>query len=172
MKIRKALCDRDPAVMSASLCVYHDLVKENPLKFKEVVPSLVSILKQIIERRLPIDFEYHKVPAPWLQIKILKILALLGVDDQKYWILSYCCRTEVNEFYTSRTSEHMYEIIFETMKRADINSNTGYGNEPSLNNQQSAIVTNILCSAIVYECIQTITKVYPNSYLLDAAATR
>eukprot|EP01102_Stenamoeba_stenopodia_P016901 TRINITY_DN5972_c0_g1_i1.p1 TRINITY_DN5972_c0_g1~~TRINITY_DN5972_c0_g1_i1.p1 ORF type:complete len:1192 (-),score=301.43 TRINITY_DN5972_c0_g1_i1:58-3633(-) len=132
IKIRKALCDRDPAVMSASLCVYYDLVKENPMRYKELVPSLVSILKQIIERRLPIDFEYHKVPAPWLQIKILKILAMLGVDDQK-------------------TSEHMYEIIFETMKRADINSNTGY--------------------AIVYECIQTITKVYPNNYLLDAAAT-
>lgn len=50
--------------------------------FQDLVPSFVSILKQIIERRLPRDFDYHKVPAPWMQIKLLKLLALLGKDDQ------------------------------------------------------------------------------------------
>ena len=50
--------------------------------YKDLVPTFVSILKQVIERRLPKDFDYHKVPAPWMQVKLLKIMSLLGADDQ------------------------------------------------------------------------------------------
>ena len=40
------------------------------------------ILKTIVAQRLPKSFEYHGVSAPWLQIRLLKILALLGQDNQ------------------------------------------------------------------------------------------
>ena len=46
-------------------------------------------------------------------------------------------------------SSGMYEILNETMKQADLGINAGY--------------------AIVYECVKCITKIYPNSKLLDAA---
>ena len=52
-KFRRVLCDKDPAVMGASLHVFHDLVREDPTPFKDLVPSFVSILKQITEHRLP-----------------------------------------------------------------------------------------------------------------------
>jgi len=29
-------------------------------------------------------YDYHNVPAPWYQIKLLKIIALLGQDNQAY----------------------------------------------------------------------------------------
>lgn len=32
------------------------------------------ILKQVIEHKLPKEFDYHRMPAPWIQMKILKIL--------------------------------------------------------------------------------------------------
>jgi hypothetical protein len=34
----------------------------------------LTILKQITEHRLPSTFDYHRVPAPWIQIKLLKLL--------------------------------------------------------------------------------------------------
>ena len=48
------------------------------------------------------------MPAPWLQIKLMKILALLGADDQS-------------------ASEAMYEVLRDAMRRADIQSTIAYG---------------------------------------------
>ncbi len=70
--------------MAASLNIFYDMSVANPSSFKDLTSSFVNILKQVIEGRLPRDFEYHKVPAPWIQLKILRILAVLGADDQAY----------------------------------------------------------------------------------------
>ncbi len=130
-KLRRHLCDRDPSVMGASLNVIEALATTNPKPFKDLVPSLISILKQIIEHRLPSDFDYHRVPAPWMQLKIVRILAIVGKND-------------------ANASNGMYEMLSECLKRADIGINAGY--------------------AIVYECVRTITAIYPNPTLLDSAA--
>jgi len=130
-KIRKVLCDRDPSVMGSCLNVIESMAVKNPTPFKDLIPSLVSILKQIGEHRLPTDYDYHRVPAPWMQIRIVRILSLLGEAD-------------------ANASSGMYEILLDTLKKADVGINAGY--------------------AIVYECIKCITKIYPNTRLLDAAA--
>lgn len=130
--LRKALCDPDPSVMGASLHVLHEVAKGSPGSMKDLVPSFVSILKQITEHRLPRDFDYHRMPAPWLQVKLLSILGHLGTADQK-------------------ASEQMYEILRECMRRADSGTNIG--------------------SAIVYECVKCITRIYPDHSLLELAAS-
>ena len=65
-------------------------------------------MKQIIDHRLPRDFDYHRIPAPWIQIKILEILSYLGLNNEE-------------------TSKKMYEIITIVLKRSDDSaSNVGY----------------------------------------------
>lgn len=49
---------------------------------QDIVPSFVSILKQITDHRLPREFDYHRMPAPWIQMRLLRILALLGRADR------------------------------------------------------------------------------------------
>ena len=71
-KLRKVLCDKDPSVMGSGLNVIEALAAEDATAFKDLIPSLVSILKQIGEHRLPSDFDYHRVPAPWIQLKLVR----------------------------------------------------------------------------------------------------
>ena len=61
-------CIADPSVMGASLILMHAMVVVDPLPFKDLVPSFTSILKQIVEHRLPREFDYHRIPAPWIQV--------------------------------------------------------------------------------------------------------
>jgi AP-4 complex subunit epsilon-1 len=129
--LRKVLCDKDPSVMGSCLNVIQWMARIDPIPFKDLVPSLVSILKQIGDHRLPSDYDYHRVPAPWMQIQLVRILGILGRGD-------------------AQASAGMYEIVRETMKKADTGINAGY--------------------AIAYECIKTIVSIYPNPTLLDSAA--
>ncbi|RMB94391.1 hypothetical protein DUI87_29201 [Hirundo rustica rustica] len=130
-KFRKALCDRDAGVMAASLHIYLQMIKENSSGYKDLTGSFVTILKQVVGGKLSADFNYHSVPAPWLQIQLLRILGLLGKDDP-------------------RTSEVMYDVLDESLRRAEINHNITY--------------------AILFECVQTIYTIYPKSELLEKAA--
>ncbi|XP_037689912.1 AP-4 complex subunit epsilon-1 isoform X4 [Choloepus didactylus] len=131
IKFRKALCDRDVGVMAASLHIYLRMIKENSSGFKDLTGSFVTILKQVVGGKLPVDFSYHSVPAPWLQIQLLRILALLGKDDQ-------------------RTSDLMYDVLDESLRRAELNHNVTY--------------------AILFECVHTVYSIYPKSELLEKAA--
>ncbi|KAM4619255.1 AP-4 complex subunit epsilon-1 [Polymixia lowei] len=130
-KFRKALCDKDPGVMTASLHIYLQMIKENPEGYKDLTASFVTILKQVVGGKLPMDFNYHSVPAPWLQIQLLRILSLLGKNDQS-------------------TSEMMYEVLDESLRRAEMNHNITY--------------------AILYECVKAIYTIHPKTELLEKAA--
>lgn len=106
-KLRKVLCDKEPSVMGSSLNVIQAMSRQNPLPFKDLVPSLVSILKQILEHRLPSDYDYHRVPAPWMQLQLVRILGILGRAD-------------------AGASSGMYEILSMCLKEADNGINAGY----------------------------------------------
>lgn len=106
-RIKGTLRDPDPSVMSASLCLLHELARLDPVAHVDLVDHYVSILKQIIEHRLPRDFDYHRMPAPWIQIKLLQLMATLGANNKA-------------------ASEGMYEVLSECMKRADTGTNVGF----------------------------------------------
>lgn len=103
---RKRLCDNDPGVMGATLCPLFDLITINVNSYKDLVISFVSILKQVAERRLPKSYDYHQMPAPFIQIRLLKILALLGSGDKQ-------------------ASEHMYTVVGDIFRKCDSSSNIG-----------------------------------------------
>ncbi|KAL7543085.1 hypothetical protein ACHAXR_013039 [Thalassiosira sp. AJA248-18] len=99
-KVRRLLCDRDPAVMGATLNVIEAMARVDVQPFKDLVPSLISILKQICERRLPSEYDYHRIPAPWMQMKIVRILSVIGKND-------------------SNSSEGMYEIVGDCLRKSE-----------------------------------------------------
>ncbi|XP_043708913.1 AP-4 complex subunit epsilon-like isoform X2 [Telopea speciosissima] len=103
---RKRLCDNDPGVMGSTLCPLFDLIAADANSYKDLVISFVSILKQVAERRLPKSYDYHQMPAPFIQIRLLKILALLGNGDKQ-------------------ASEHIYTVLGDIFRKCDSSSNIG-----------------------------------------------
>ena len=82
--LRAALCDRDPAVMGAAclgLSALASSTPDAPARLRNLTPSLVAILRQVLDHRLPRSYEYHRSPAPFLQIRLLKLLAALAAGD-------------------------------------------------------------------------------------------
>ncbi|KAI9092210.1 hypothetical protein K1719_027710 [Acacia pycnantha] len=118
---RKKLCDNDPGVMGATLCPLFDLIANDVNSYKDLVISFVSILKQVAERRLPKSYDYHQMPAPFIQIKLLKILALLGSGDKQ-------------------ASENMYTVISDIIRKGDSSSNIG----------NAILYDSICCAASIY----------------------
>lgn len=76
--IERGICDNDPSVMGCTLALLQDALAVKPRSYRNLVPSLVSILNQIVEKRLAQTYNYHKVPAPWIQISIISIFGKMG----------------------------------------------------------------------------------------------
>ncbi|CAG8546169.1 21304_t:CDS:10, partial [Dentiscutata erythropus] len=114
-KFRQMLTEREPSVLGSILCLFFEFVKADPNKFKDLVPSLISILEQVLDRWLPRSYDYHGVPAPWIQIKIIEIMGLLAQDDEKI-------SSEIGPIivHTLRKAENgvdaAYAIIFECIR--------------------------------------------------------
>ncbi|GET00949.1 AP-4 complex subunit epsilon [Rhizophagus clarus] len=114
-KFRQMLSGGDPGVLGAILCLFIDFVKEDPSKYKDLVPALVNILEQVLDRYLPRNYDYHGAPAPWIQIKIIQILGMLAQDDEKI-------SSEIGQLivHTLKKAENgvdcSYAIIFECIR--------------------------------------------------------
>ena len=107
-RMKKLICDNDPSVMAATLPYFKEKISKNPENYKELVTPLVKILRQVLEHKLPREYDYHRFPGPWIQVILLEILSILGRDDQA-------------------SSEQMYEILGQCLRRADDTGiNIGY----------------------------------------------
>lgn len=58
----------------------------------DITPHLLGLQQNIVDHKFAKDYDYHRIPAPWLQISILRILGsfplfplvnmLQGTSDQ------------------------------------------------------------------------------------------
>jgi AP-4 complex subunit epsilon-1 len=98
--MRKSLCDSDPSVMAVGLNLLQDMVGTGDCG--DLTSTVAGILRQVIEHKLPKDFEYHRMPAPWLQIRLVSILSGLNASLPE-----------------------VESVLQETLRRADVGSNAG-----------------------------------------------
>jgi len=110
-KVRKVICDRDLAVMGATLNVIKALARVDVQPFKDLVSSLISIPKQICERRLPSEFDCHRIPASWMQMKIVRILSVIGKNDATSHKILLDCLRKAGESGSNASNAIVYECI-------------------------------------------------------------
>lgn len=85
----EALGSSEPPVMFAGLSMVYSVVVGNPHQNKELTKRLADILKDILEHKYPKEYDYHRIPAPWSQVQLLKMLEALGRNDQQASALIY-----------------------------------------------------------------------------------
>ena len=141
-----------------------------------------TLLPQAAEGKLGRAYEYHRAPAPFVQLELLRLLGLLGAGDRA-------------------ASENMYAVVAEVKRRAEpLGNNIGEracgrwwwcGGRWVCGVLSSSHITATptpyvplpptAClprpcprlpsgNAIVYECIRTLTAIHPNAVLVGSAA--
>ena len=70
----EALNDSETPVIFAGVSMLHRAIVANSHQFKDVAKKLVEILWNILEHKYPKEYDYHRIPAPWMQISLLEML--------------------------------------------------------------------------------------------------
>lgn len=76
-RIIHLLNDQHMGVVTAAVSLINSLVQKNPDEFKGCVPLAVSRLSRIVTASSYTDFQdysYYFIPAPWLSVKLLRLL--------------------------------------------------------------------------------------------------
>ena len=128
----QCLCYTDPTVMGSTMHCFITLMKSETFKedsptlyagLKKLVPTLVSILKQLVDKKPSRDFEYHRICAPWMQTTLLRLLRYLGTDDKA-------------------ASESMFAMLSDILTKTDVKTTlSGNGKLPSTNQVQLTFVS-------------------------------
>lgn len=133
LKMKDALSSRDHSVMSCSLNIYYQEISKGPDTYKDLTGTFLKIFNDILDVKLPRQYDYSRLPAPWMQIRLLQIIGKLCKNDKAL-------------------SATVYDVVRKALRRAD-DTLTGIG------------------FAVMFQCILTITQIYPNPSLLDKASS-
>ncbi|KAH8738928.1 hypothetical protein FG386_000794 [Cryptosporidium ryanae] len=152
--LRRGLCDIDIGVVNSTLCLVDKINTYHPKLCLSLIPYMIANLKQVIENNIPKGYEYHCVPAPWTQIKVLEILSDLVVFDKN-------------------VADQIYEIIYNTTKKVELSiSMPAYNGKSmvfsSLNPNIKSVNNSCNISFAIFDsCTKAITSINTKRDLLD-----
>lgn len=106
--------DQDMSVVSATCNLIRAIFLKKDMEavrfcreYEGLVPSLVAILKNLVTNKIASDGGFYGISEPWIQIKIINILALICGQDQAL-------------------SEEVYEVLRILISRCDLQVNVSY----------------------------------------------
>lgn len=119
-KFMELLKDKDTTVRHATFTLIHGLLRKNEKYFEDVVPICVRHLRSLCHKQVPETYMYHHTPAPWYQIKALKILQHYPVpedaavrDDLEECLSTILTNTKVTRSVNRNNAEH--SVLFEAV---------------------------------------------------------
>ena len=80
--VLKLFADPDVAVASAAVNFYHSVCKHSPEAYLPVASALSQLLAGVLGGQVSREHEFKGVPCPWMQISILRTMAVLGRNNE------------------------------------------------------------------------------------------
>lgn len=106
-RIKQALLEADFSVVSTAVGIILEECQQRKELYASTLKPLSQILKQVLEKKM-MYYDYQKIPEPYLQLKILKIFAILAHKDKS-------------------ASEEVYAVVEKCLGRSDnLNTDVSY----------------------------------------------
>ncbi|AFZ80897.1 adaptin, epsilon, putative [Theileria equi strain WA] len=113
--LQKGICDLNPSVMGAALNLLDEVLKRK--NCSNIISPLVSILNQICDHRLPPEYDYHKVPAPFIQIHIISLFGQLCKNEKQSNLVYECLHKVIQSLEHLQSGNLISQaILYECVK--------------------------------------------------------
>ncbi|XP_021918048.1 AP-4 complex subunit epsilon-1-like isoform X2 [Zootermopsis nevadensis] len=86
-QVKVMVGDRDPGVVAHVLQFLIDVAEDLPGVVMDVMSALVQIQNQILDGKLPHEYTYKGLHAPWMQISIIRLLQYLQEPSMDIYML-------------------------------------------------------------------------------------
>ncbi|XP_054713285.1 AP-4 complex subunit epsilon-1-like [Uloborus diversus] len=112
-KLEKALTDPELEVVSVAVRTIYNIIQKLPTDSSYLINSLLELQEQILLRRIPSAMNYCDIPAPWLQIDILKLLSFLCKSIEHSEKIAPVLKKTLQQVGLNHTLAHaiMYQVV-------------------------------------------------------------
>lgn len=91
-RIISLMDDADIGVALSVTSLVMALAQDNPEQYKGCYVKAAARMKRIVvDQEFTQDYLYYKVPCPWLQMKLLRLLQYYPASGMFYYMQSYIC---------------------------------------------------------------------------------
>ena len=74
----QSLSDADPGVVFCAIQAITCILTNNSHLEVSIIESICQVQKQILNKKLPVEYNVHNIPAPWGQMQIMQLIQVLN----------------------------------------------------------------------------------------------
>ena len=85
-KIGYLLQDNDVGVLTSVMSLVLSITSASPGAFESILSNVIDVLNRLVgEKSCPHDYQYYRIPTPWLSVKCIRYLQYYKMPEGRKW---------------------------------------------------------------------------------------